>query len=221
MLSTPGLLMLRRSSCCMDFLSSHPTFDAVAAQLNAEGLRTLTPTQRGYTATARPTRRRDYRTAATADDVIALLDTAGLAQAHIVGHDWGGNQAWGAAGWHPDRIASLTALSIPHPAAFLKALRTSKQGLLSWYMALFQLPALPEASSARTLAKSLRDSGLPAEFADQLRRRDERTRRADRRTELVSRDALLHDDHRLAGSPCRPPTSGAAMILPWLGLLPS
>ena len=31
----------------------------------------------------------------TAADVIALLDTAGLAQAHIVGHDWGGIQAWG------------------------------------------------------------------------------------------------------------------------------
>jgi pimeloyl-ACP methyl ester carboxylesterase len=138
----------------------------VAARLNTEGLRTLIPTQRGYTRTARPTRRRDYRTAATADDVIALLDTAGLATAHIVGHDWGGTQAWGAAGWHPDRVASLTALSTPHPAAFLKALRTSKQGLVSWYMWLFQLPALPEAIAARTLAKSLQDNGLPSEFAN-------------------------------------------------------
>ena len=143
--STPGLLMLRRWYLLHGFPQQPSTFDAVAAQLNAEGLRTLIPTQRGYTRTARPTRRRDYRTAATADDVIALLDTAGLARAHIVGHDWGGNQAWGAAGWHPDRVASLTVLSTPHPAAFLKALRTSKQGLLSWYMGLFQLPALPEA----------------------------------------------------------------------------
>jgi pimeloyl-ACP methyl ester carboxylesterase len=142
------------------------TFDAVAARLNLEGLRTLTPTQRGYTRTARPTRRRDYRPAATAADVIALLDTAGLARAHIVGHDWGGAQAWGAAGWYPDRVASLTVLSIPHPGAFFTALRTSKQGLLSWYMALFQLPALPERVVARTLAKSLRNSGLPDEFVD-------------------------------------------------------
>jgi pimeloyl-ACP methyl ester carboxylesterase len=96
--------------------------------------------------------------------VIALLDTAGLAQAHIVGHDWGGSQAWGAAGWYPDRVASVTVLSIPHPAAFFRALRTSKQVLLSWYMALFQLPAVPESLLARTLAKSLRDSGLPDEF---------------------------------------------------------
>ena len=30
------------------------SFEAVASRLNAEGLRTLTPTQRGYTAAARP-----------------------------------------------------------------------------------------------------------------------------------------------------------------------
>jgi pimeloyl-ACP methyl ester carboxylesterase len=142
------------------------SFDAVANRLNAAGLRTLTPSQRGYTRAARPTRRRDYRTAATAADVVALLDTAGLAQAHLVGHDWGGNQAWGAAGWHSDRVASLTVPSTPHPAALVKSLWTSKQGLLSWYMALFQLPALPEALARRTLAKSLVDNGLPAVFAD-------------------------------------------------------
>jgi pimeloyl-ACP methyl ester carboxylesterase len=141
-------------------------FEAVASRLNAAGLRTLTPSQRGYTRAARPIRRRDYRTAATAADVVALLDTAGLAQAHLVGHDWGGNQAWGAAGWHSDRVTTLTVLSTPHPAAFVQSLFTSKQGLLSWYMALFQLPTLPEALARRTLAKSLLDNGLPAVFAD-------------------------------------------------------
>jgi pimeloyl-ACP methyl ester carboxylesterase len=142
------------------------SFEAVASRLNAAGLRTLTPSQRGYTRTARPTRRRDYRTAATAADVVALLDTAGLAQAHLVGHDLGGNQAWGAADWHSDRVATLTVLSTPHPAAFVKSLLTSKQGLLSWYMAFIQLPALPEALVRRTLAKSLVENRLPAVFAD-------------------------------------------------------
>jgi pimeloyl-ACP methyl ester carboxylesterase len=142
------------------------SFEAVTRRLNAAGLRTLTPSQRGYTRAARPTRRRDYRTAATAADVVALLDTAGLSQAHLVGHDWGGNQAWGAAGWHPDRVASLTVLSTPHPAALAKSLWTSRQALVSWYMALFQLPKLPEAVARRTPAKSLQHSGLPADFAD-------------------------------------------------------
>jgi pimeloyl-ACP methyl ester carboxylesterase len=142
------------------------SFQGVASRLNAAGLRTLTPSQRGYIRAARPSRRRDYRTAATAADVVALLDTAGLAQAHLVGHDWGGNQAWGTAFWYSDRVASLTAISTPHPAAFIKSLWTSKQGLRSWYMTLFQLPALPEALARRTLAKSLMDNGLPAEFAN-------------------------------------------------------
>jgi pimeloyl-ACP methyl ester carboxylesterase len=78
---TPAVVLLH------GFPQQPYSFDAVAGRLNAAGLRTLTPTQRGYTPAARPTRRRDYRTSATTADVVALLETAGLAQAHIVGHD--------------------------------------------------------------------------------------------------------------------------------------
>jgi len=37
-----------------------------------------------------------------------------------------------------------TALSVPHPAGFQKAVLTSRQGLASWYMFFFQLPRIPE-----------------------------------------------------------------------------
>lgn len=139
------------------------SWDAVAGRLQADGLRTLVPTQRGYTAAARPTRRRDYTTAETAADVIALLDSAGIDHAHIVGHDWGGTQAWGVAGLYPERVTSLTVLSTPHPAAMMKSFRTSRQGLKSWYMGFFQLPLLPEVVARRALAKSLAESRLPAD----------------------------------------------------------
>jgi pimeloyl-ACP methyl ester carboxylesterase len=92
--------------------------------------------------------------------------TTGLAKAHVVGHDWGGNQAWGVAGWHPDRVSSLTVISTPHPAALFKSFYTSEQGLRSWYMGLFQLPALPEWMARRTARQSLLNGGVPAEFAD-------------------------------------------------------
>ena len=95
--------------------------------------------------------------------MVALLDTAGIDHAHIVGHDWGGAQAWGVAGLHPDRVTSLTVLSTPHPAAMMKSFRTSSQGLKSWYMGFFQLPLLPEVVARRALAKSLTDSRLPAD----------------------------------------------------------
>ena len=113
-------------------------FAGVAERLNAAGLRTLIPSQRGYTPTARPARRRDYRTEETAADVIALLDAAGLDRAHLVGHDMGGAQAWAAAAWYPNRISSLTVLSTPHPAAMRKAFVTSTQGLVSWYIGAFR-----------------------------------------------------------------------------------
>lgn len=136
-------------------------FDPVVALLHRAGLRTLVPAQRGYVASARPTRRADYRLRELTADVVGLLDAAGIDRAHVVGHDWGGSQAWALGASHPDRVASLTALSTPHPAAFATALTASTQGLRSWYMAFFQLPALPEAMVGRTLARTLRRSGLP------------------------------------------------------------
>jgi pimeloyl-ACP methyl ester carboxylesterase len=145
-------------------------FDAVVPVLHASGLRTLVPTQRGYDPQARPPGRRAYRTEETAADVVALLDAAGLAQAHVVGHDWGGGQAWALAAWHPERVTSITVLSTPHPAAMAAALVTGGQALSSWYMALFQLPVLPELLVAPTLRRSLEASGLPAEHAERYAR---------------------------------------------------
>ncbi len=101
---------------------------------------------------------------------MALLDDRGLARAHVVGHDWGGAVAWALAAWHPDRVASLTVLSTPHPAAMVRAM-AGEQALASWYVAAFQLPVLPEAVLPRVLPRLLRSSGLPDEVADRYARR--------------------------------------------------
>jgi pimeloyl-ACP methyl ester carboxylesterase len=138
--------------------------DEVASRLHDAGLRTLSPAQRGYCASARPRRRRDYRTSELTDDVVALVDAAGLERVHIVGHDWGGVLAWAMGGWHPDRTASITVLSTPHPAAMIDAFRSSNQALRSWYMAFFQLPLLPETIIKPSLATMLRATGLPEEY---------------------------------------------------------
>lgn len=137
-------------------------YDDVVPRLHEAGLRTLVPTQRGYAATARPTRRSAYSTEETTADVVALLDAAGVQRAHIVGHDWGAAPAWAVAAWHPDRVRSLTALSTPHPAAMGQALRQGGQALKSWYMAFFQLPWLPDQLARATLRGFLGRSGLPA-----------------------------------------------------------
>ncbi|WP_346995585.1 alpha/beta fold hydrolase [Dietzia sp. SLG310A2-38A2] len=120
------------------------SWDAVAPRLHAAGFRTLVLDQRGYCSTARPRGRRAYRLSELVGDVIALLDSADLPAAHVVGHDWGAAVAWGVAASHPDRVRSLTAVSVPHPAAFLRAMILSDQLLRSWYIGMFQLPWLPE-----------------------------------------------------------------------------
>jgi pimeloyl-ACP methyl ester carboxylesterase len=137
------------------------SFSGVLPRLHEAGLRTLAPTARGYAPACRPLQRREYASSETAADVIALLDAAGIDRAHLVGHDWGGFQAWAAASAYPERIATLTVLSTPHPAALLWSFRHSRQALKSWYMGLIQLPLLPELLAGRTLGRSLSSSGLP------------------------------------------------------------
>lgn len=149
------------------FPQSGRAFDLVVPPLRAAGLRTLVPTQRGYAATARPPRRRDYAVAETAADVLALLDAAGVDRAHLVGHDWGAAPVWQLAATAPDRVLSATVLSTPHPAAMAGALARGDQALRSWYMAFFQLPLIPELVVPRTLRRTLVRTGLPAPLADE------------------------------------------------------
>jgi pimeloyl-ACP methyl ester carboxylesterase len=116
----------------------------VIEPLTAQGYRCLAPLQRGYSPGARPKRRRDYRNTELVEDVRALIDASGAQRVHLVGHDWGASVAWFFAQEFPDRLTTLTSLSVPHPAAFIKAVGTSRQALASWYMLFFQLPRLPE-----------------------------------------------------------------------------
>jgi pimeloyl-ACP methyl ester carboxylesterase len=149
------------------FPQDSTAWDGVTPRLNARGLRTLAPDQRGYSPLARPPGRAAYRVRETTQDVLALLDAAGLADAHVVGHDWGGLVAWALGAWHPDRVRSLSVLSVPHPAGFTRALATSLQPLQSWYVAFFQLPLVPESVLlAGGLRRALVTSGLPEADAD-------------------------------------------------------
>ncbi|GAA4810250.1 alpha/beta fold hydrolase [Nocardioides caeni] len=120
---------------------------AVTPILNEAGYRTLALDQRGYAPGARPKRRRDYRVSELAADAAALIDVVAgpTGRAHVVGHDWGAIVAWALGQHHADRVRSLTAVSVPHPGAFLTSMVRSRQLLLSWYMLAFQLPRLPEA----------------------------------------------------------------------------
>ena len=151
------------------FPQDSSAFDRLAPALHAAGLRTLAPDQRGYSPGARPRGRPAYRIGEVVGDALALLDAAGLTSAHVIGHDWGGIVGWALGAWHPERVRTLTALSVPHPGAMTRAL-LSDQPLRSSYIGAFQLPLLPErlllAGGGAGLRRVLRNSGLPEQLVE-------------------------------------------------------
>jgi pimeloyl-ACP methyl ester carboxylesterase len=161
--------------CLHGFPQDGTAFDNVTPLLAAEGIRVLVPDQRGYSPGARPSGRSAYALRDLVDDVVALLDAAGVERAHIVGHDWGGVVAWTFASRRAERTLSLTALSTAHPAAMIASLTRSTQALRSSYVAGFQLPVLPErlllAGDGARLRRALVSTGLQDHRADHYVRR--------------------------------------------------
>ncbi len=149
------------------------SWEVLTPYLTGAGYRVLCPDQRGYARTALAQGRRAYRMSELSGDVVALLDAAGIERAHVVGHDWGAAAAWAVAADAPERLLSLTALSVPHPAAMIRAALTSTQALKSWYMLFFQLPWLPERllgprrpAGRRRLVRALVASGQERSAAE-------------------------------------------------------
>ena len=82
----------------------------------------VAPNQRGYAAGARPdpADHASYRVDRLIGDALDIVAAVGHGDRrfHLVGHDWGASLAWQIADQHPERLASLTILSRPHPLAF-------------------------------------------------------------------------------------------------------
>jgi pimeloyl-ACP methyl ester carboxylesterase len=143
-----------------------PVLEALAAA----GYRAVAPDQRGYSPKARPTAVRAYRIPELVADVVGIADRLGAARIHLVGHDWGGMVAWNLAGRHSERVATLTAVSTPHPMALARAMVGSAQPLRSAYVPFFQTPRLPElllgARRQWGLRQLLAGSGLDLEWTE-------------------------------------------------------
>jgi epoxide hydrolase 4 len=137
--------------------------------LAAAGFRVIVPDQRGYNLSSKPSGVAAYALTELVSDVIAIADQLGQEKIFLAGHDWGAAVAWSAALLHPQRIAKLVVLNVPHPSVMRKFLSTRPRQLLrSWYMFFFQLPWLPEklfsAFNFRMGARALLRSSRPGTF---------------------------------------------------------
>jgi pimeloyl-ACP methyl ester carboxylesterase len=156
--------------------SRHSWREQVPA-LGAAGYRAIAPDQRGYSPGVRPDPAADLSAYGVDRLVADVLDLAaaeghGAKPFHLVGHDWGGHVSWATAHRHPERIASLTILSRPHPAAFRRAFRENadEQQHRSRHHKAFHDPATADAlleDDGRRFKRNLANNGVPeASIAD-------------------------------------------------------
>ena len=146
------------------------SWSAVAPVLADAGFRVIAPDQRGYSPDARPTAVADYGMQHLVDDVLGLADALDLGMFHLVGHDWGAAVSWAVAAHHGDRLRTLTAVSVPHLAAYNAALRgDSDQQERASYIGLMRQEGKAEDVLAEADGRRLRamyDGKIPATHVD-------------------------------------------------------
>jgi pimeloyl-ACP methyl ester carboxylesterase len=139
--------------------------------LAAAGYYAVAPSQRGYSPGARPdvSDTANYHIDRLMEDAMAIVAACGYGNRrfHLAGHDWGGSIAWSLADRFPQRLASLTVLSRPHPNAFNRALQLpdGDQAHRSRHHKAFLEPDAADivlADDARWLRERLAANGVPA-----------------------------------------------------------
>jgi len=140
--------------------------------LAAAGFRVIVPDQRGYNLSSKPRGAASYALPELVSDVIAIADQLEQQKIILAGHDWGAAVAWSAALLHPERIAKLAILNVPHPSVMRRYVYTRlPQMLRSWYIFFFQIPWLPEALLSafqfRSASRALVGSSRPGTFSDE------------------------------------------------------
>ena len=143
-------------------------WNAQVEALAAAGYRAAAPNQRGYAINARPDPgdHASYHIDLLINDALNLATALGRKRFHLAGHDWGGSLSWHIADQKPERLASLTMLSRPHPRAFLAALALpdGEQKRRSAHHSRFLDPkAGPDnlADDAKWLRTRLKANGVP------------------------------------------------------------
>ncbi|HEY2501717.1 MAG TPA: alpha/beta fold hydrolase [Mycobacterium sp.] len=134
---------------------NHRVWDGVAEKL-ADRYNVVTYDVRGAGESSTPADRSGYRLTQLAADVGAVIDSLGVDDVHLLGHDWGSIQGWAAVTDESvmGKIASYTSISGPHlnyAGRFLRSPRTLRaladvvrQFLASGYIWFFLCPGVPE-----------------------------------------------------------------------------
>jgi pimeloyl-ACP methyl ester carboxylesterase len=121
---------------------THTMWQHQIAALNGAGYRTIAPDLRGFGGSDKPDGVDQYSLALLVGDLLGVVDQLAVDRAHVVGHDWGAAIAWVFATLAPERVASVTALSVGHPSSFSHPSMAQREK--SWYMLAFQFAGIAE-----------------------------------------------------------------------------
>jgi pimeloyl-ACP methyl ester carboxylesterase len=126
------------------FPESHRTWREIAPRLQ-DRFSLIMPDQRGFAGSDLPQEVDAYGTDTLIDDIFALADALGVGQFALVGHDWGGAIAWGAAIRGDPRLTRLAIVNAPHPVIFQKSLiESTEQRAASQYITAFRAPGFEQ-----------------------------------------------------------------------------
>ncbi|WP_228637822.1 alpha/beta fold hydrolase [Microtetraspora sp. AC03309] len=144
---------------------------AHVAALAEAGYRAVAVDQRGYSPGARPAEVEAYRMPHLVQDVLNVADALGADRFHLVGHDWGGSVAWCTAFTSPERVATLTSFSTPHPRAFADAVREGAQAVPDYHRTFTPDGAEAMLRDDLTWIRDALGSAIPAEHVQEYVRR--------------------------------------------------
>jgi pimeloyl-ACP methyl ester carboxylesterase len=131
------------------FPESHRTWREIAPRLQDKFF-LLMPDQRGFAGSDLPQDVEDYKTDLLVDDIFALADALAIERFALVGHDWGGAIAWGAALRNDPRLTRLAIVNAPHPVIFQKSLiEDEEQRAASQYINVFRVPGFEKMVEAK------------------------------------------------------------------------
>jgi len=143
--ASPAVILLH------GFPESHRTWREVAPRLD-DRFYLVMPDQRGFAGSDRPQQVDAYKTDVLIDDIFALADALNIERFTLVGHDWGGAIAWGAALRGDPRLTRLAIVNAPHPVIFQKSLiEDADQRAASQYISAFRVPGFDRAVEAMGL----------------------------------------------------------------------
>jgi pimeloyl-ACP methyl ester carboxylesterase len=122
------------------------------------GYRAVAPDMRGYGETGRPPEIDRYTLFHLVGDMVGVLDALGVAEAVVVGHDWGAPVAWHCALFRPERFRAVAGLSVPfRPRGSTRptsAMPETESSL--FYQLYFQAPGVAEAELGRDPPETIR-----------------------------------------------------------------